>query len=103
MPGMFSRVKMMMPNPPSVLTVPADAVVSKNEGQMVALVGVDKRVHFRKVIVARDTGSNIEVSSGLTVGDRVILNPTDEVREGALVEVRAPAAKPTAAAPKKVT
>ena len=94
MPGMFSRVKMMMPNAPSVLTIPADAVVSRNEGQMVAIVGPDKRVHFRKVVVARDTGSNVEVSSGVSVGDQVVLNPTDEVREGAPVEIRVAVPKP---------
>ena len=102
MPGMFSRVKMMLPNPPS------DAVVSRNEGQMVAVVGPDKRVHFRKVTISRDTGSNIEVTAGLSVGDQVVLNPTDEVREGAPVEIRvaevkAPAGKvsPGAASAKK--
>jgi len=94
MPGMFCRVKLMMPNPPSVLTIPADAVVSRNEGQMVAIVGADKRVHFRKVTVARDTGSNVEVTAGVSPGDRVVLNPTDEVREGAPVEIRADAEKP---------
>ena len=93
MPGMFSRVKMMLPNPPSVLAVPSDAVVSRNEGQMVAVVGPDKRVHFRKVTIARDTGSNIEVTAGLSVGDQVVLNPTDEVREGSPVEIRVAEAK----------
>lgn len=102
MPGMFSRVKMMLPNPPSVLAIPADAVVSRNEGQMVAVVGADKRVHFRKVVVARDTGSSMEVTSGVSVGDQVVLNPTDEVREGAPVEIRVIApAKPAGAAPAK--
>ena len=101
MPGMFSRVKMMLPNAPSVMAVPADAVVSRNEGQMVAVVGPDQRVHFRKVVVARDTGSNVEVTAGLSVGDRVVLNPTDEVREGAQVDVAVPAAKPAAQHPVK--
>jgi multidrug efflux pump subunit AcrA (membrane-fusion protein) len=103
MPGMFCRVKMQMPNPPSVLTIPADAVVSRNEGQMVALVGPDKRVHFRKVVVARDTGSNVEVTAGVSPGDQVVLNPTDEVREGSPVEIRAAAsaAKPAPPASKK--
>ena len=102
MPGMFSRVKMMLPNPPSVLAIPADAVVSRNEGQMVAVVGADKRVHFRKVVVARDTGSSMEVTSGVSVGDQVVLNPTDEVREGAPVEIRVTApAKAAGAVPAK--
>ena len=101
MPGMFSRVKMMLPNPPSVLTIPADAVVSRNEGQVVAVVGADKRVHYRKVIVARDTGSNIEVTAGVSAGDQVVLNPTDEVREGSPVEIRAAEPKPSAPPQKK--
>lgn len=87
MPGMFCRVRIMVPNPPSVLAIPADAVVSRNEGQMVALVGPDRRVHYRKVIVARDTGSKVEVTSGVSVGDRLVLNPTDEIREGTVVDI----------------
>lgn len=88
MPGMFSRVRFAVPNPPSVLTVPADAVVSRNEGQMVAVVSPDRTVHYRKVAIARDTGTNIEVLSGVNAGDMVVLNPTDDVREGRSVDVR---------------
>ncbi|HEY3740042.1 MAG TPA: efflux RND transporter periplasmic adaptor subunit [Bryobacteraceae bacterium] len=102
MPGMFCRVRIMVPNPPTVLAIPADAVVSRNEGQMVALVGSDHRVHYRKVVVARDTGSKVEVTSGVSVGDRLVLNPTDEIREGTVVDIgdedKPPAA---AAAPRK--
>jgi RND family efflux transporter MFP subunit len=99
MPGMFCRVKILVPNPPAVLAIPADAVVSRNEGQMVAVIGPDKRVHYRKVVVSRDTGSNVEVTSGVTVGDQLVLNPTDEVREGTLVDIHS---DPPAAAAKKI-
>jgi membrane fusion protein (multidrug efflux system) len=104
MPGMFCRVKIKVPNPPSVLAIPADAVVSRNEGQMVAVIGPDKRVHFRKVVISRDTGSNVEVTAGVSVGDQLVLNPTDEVREGAAVEISAevnPQTKPAPSVPQK--
>jgi RND family efflux transporter MFP subunit len=94
MPGMFCRVKIQVPNPPTVLAIPADAVVSRNEGQMVAVIGPDKRVHYRKVVVSRDTGSNVEVTSGVSVGDQLVLNPTDEVREGTIVDIHADAPVP---------
>jgi RND family efflux transporter MFP subunit len=82
MPGMFSRVRLSLPSPPSILAVPSDAVISRNDGEAVALVGRDNRVHFRKLAVVRDTGASVEVTSGVAAGDVLVLNPTDEIREG---------------------
>jgi RND family efflux transporter MFP subunit len=88
MPGMFSRVRIKLVDAPPVLAVPADAVISRNEGTMVAVVGQGNVVHYRKIAVARDTGSSVEITSGLRVGEQVVLNPTDEVREGVAVDIR---------------
>jgi hypothetical protein len=37
--------------------------------------------------VGIDYGGEIEVLSGVSAGDLVVMNPTDAVREGTLVEV----------------
>ena len=54
---------------------------------MVAVVGSDRRTHFRKILVARDTGASVEVTSGVKAGDVLVLNPTDEIREGSEVAI----------------
>ncbi len=100
MPGMFTRVQLRLPNPPTILSVPADTVVTRNEGTFVALVKPDRHIHFGKITIARDTGTTVEVSSGLMEGDMLVMNPNDEIRENVIVDVRAP--EPQAAgAPKK--
>jgi hypothetical protein len=50
-------------------------------------------VHYHKLVLGRDFGAELEVDSGLTDGDTVVLNPTDAVREGAVVETKDRAAK----------
>lgn len=94
MPGMFSRVMLKLPNPPSILTVPADTIVSRNEGTFVAVVKPDRHVQFKKVSITRDTGVSVEVNQGVTEGDVLVMNPNDEIRDGVMVDMKAePASK----------
>lgn len=94
MPGMFSKVLLKLPNPPSILTVPADTVVSRNEGTFVAVVQPDRRVQFKKISITRDTGVAVEVNQGVNEGDILVMNPNDEIRDGVMVDMKAePAAK----------
>jgi hypothetical protein len=66
------------------LIIPAEAVIFDRNGLNVAAVenGV---VHIRKVTVARDRGTSIEVSDGVKSGDQVILNPPADISEGQTV------------------
>lgn len=85
LPNMYAQVKLLgARNSPAIL-VPGDALVVRPEGTMVALVGPGNRMHFQPVEVGRDYGPQIEIRSGLSLGDRVAVNPTDDVREGAVV------------------
>ena len=55
-------------------------------------------VHFRKVTVARDLGTTVEVSDGVKAGDQVILNPPVDLAEGSKVQVHADTPPPAAKA-----
>jgi RND family efflux transporter MFP subunit len=98
MPGMSSRVRFSLPNPPSALQVPADALVTRNEGVFVAAVDANRLVHFRKIDVARDNGDRVEIHEGLREGELLVLNPNDEIRENTAVEIKTEA-KPANPAP----
>jgi len=67
--------------------------VSGGKGTQVALVDPSGVVHFRDVKIGTDLGAEVEVVSGLSVGDQVITNPSDAVHEGTAVDVHAAAAK----------
>ncbi|HXX23773.1 MAG TPA: efflux RND transporter periplasmic adaptor subunit [Terriglobia bacterium] len=86
LPGMYAQVTLrsVIAEPP--LLVPGDALVTRANGTRVAVVGEDGIVHFQKVSVGRDYGTETEVLSGLQGQELVIINPTDDVREGAKVK-----------------
>jgi hypothetical protein len=59
-----------------------------------ASVGVDQTllarariVHFQKVQPGRDYGTTLEILDGLQDGEYVVVNPGDEVKEGAIVQM----------------
>jgi RND family efflux transporter MFP subunit len=86
LPGMYVTARFSLPHPVNVLMLPADALMLPSSGPQVAVVGADRKVHFHKVTLGRDYGSQIEIDSGLAAGDLVVLNPTDAIREGVTVE-----------------
>ena len=87
-PGMYSRIRFLIPSPPKSLMIPGDAVIGRNDGNYVAVVDGAHKVHYSKVDIARDFGPTVAIASGLSEGDLVVLSPSDEVREGAAVELR---------------
>ena len=99
MPGMFAQVDLTVPrkNPP--LIIPGDTLVVRSDGPQVAVLRPDATVHYTRVELGRDYGDRLEVLSGLEEGQRLVVNPSDEVREG--VKVNAKAAPEKAAPGKK--
>ncbi|MGA3186117.1 MAG: efflux RND transporter periplasmic adaptor subunit [Bryobacteraceae bacterium] len=93
LPGMYARVRFALPKMVSVMMLPADALVLKTDGPHAAVVGADHKIHFHKLVLGRDFGAELEVNSGLEEGDAVVLNPTDAIREGVVVETKDRAAK----------
>jgi RND family efflux transporter MFP subunit len=85
LPGMYVEVDLHLPrkNPP--LLLPSDTLTVRPEGTLVAAVDSNDTVHFQHVVIGRDYGSEIEILSGLSSGQRVIANPNDSVREGVKV------------------
>jgi len=86
-PGIYCTVELQVPRKTPSLIVPAGAIIFNRHGIQVAVVenGV---VHIRKVDVARDLGTEIEVSDGVKDGDEVVLNPPVELQDGGRVEIR---------------
>jgi RND family efflux transporter MFP subunit len=86
LPGMYAQVKFVITrdNPPWL--IPANTLVIRPDGPQVAIVGGDRRVHYQKVVVGRDYGTEIEVSSGLTGAEALITN-ADDIAEATPVQV----------------
>jgi RND family efflux transporter MFP subunit len=80
-PGIYCTVDLHIPQEERSVTVPADAIIFNSSGVRVAVVqnGV---AHLRKVSVARDLGTEVELRDGVKPGENVILNPSVDLAEG---------------------
>jgi RND family efflux transporter MFP subunit len=84
--GLFARARFRTGERES-LSVPRGAILRR--GGMVGVYVVDgARASFRLVEVAEPAGDFAEVLSGLSPGDRVVLDPPSTLTEGATVEVQ---------------
>src|SRR5271156_1055955 len=88
-PGMYCTVELHIPRKTPSLIVPADAVVFNADGLQVAVVE-NGGAHYQKIAVARDLGTQVEVSDGVRAGDQVILRPMVQLVDGSEVRVEVP-------------
>jgi RND family efflux transporter MFP subunit len=98
-PGSYAEVHFKLPGNAGSMKLPAAAFLFRTEGLEVAVVDADQRVVLKPVVTGRDFGSALEVLSGLSANDNVIINPSDSITAGA--QVRVAAAPPGAAEPEK--
>ena len=100
LPGTFTEVHFQLPTPAHVLRLPTSTLLFRQHGLQVAVVGPDNKVVLKPVEVGRDLGTEIEVTSGVEPGDRVIDSPPDSITAGEVVKVAEPDVKPAAGTPK---
>jgi len=89
--GSFAQVRLTGAPLAKILTVPGNALLFRAEGPQVGVVQPDGKVALRSVKLGRDFGATVEILSGVTGADRVILNPSDSLANGATVRVAEPA------------
>ena len=92
LPGAYAFVHLKLPSAARAVTIPTNTLLFRAEGLRVAVVrgGQAKLV---PITIGHDYGSSVEVLSGLTSEDAVILDPSDSIMEGSAVKI-AEAAKP---------
>ncbi len=86
LPGMYAQVRFRSTRASPPLLIPANALLIRADGPQVAVVRPDGRVHLQRVELGRDFGNEVEIASGLDDHAMVIVNPSDEVMEGAMVK-----------------
>jgi RND family efflux transporter MFP subunit len=82
LPGMYARVDLNYARAHPPLLIPSDALVTRGDGPVVAVVRPDHTVHMAAIEVGRDYGDRLEVLGGLQDGDTIIPNPGDFATEG---------------------
>ena len=87
-PGAYAFVHLNVPASRGSVTIPSNALLFRSEGLRAGVVR-GGLVTLRAITIGQDYGSAVEVLSGLTPNDAVIVNPSDSLADGAAVSVHA--------------
>jgi RND family efflux transporter MFP subunit len=88
LPGAYAFVHLGVPPHPGSVTIPSNALLFRAEGLRVGVVR-NGHVELTPISIGQDYGSTIEVISGLSARDSVIVNPSDSLANGAAVQLAA--------------
>lgn len=83
-PGSFVYVNLHVPVK-SFLQIPVTAMVQRGGNPQVAVVGADSTIQFKPIKVASTDGAMINVAEGLKAGEKVALNISSDLTNGAKV------------------
>ncbi len=86
LPGLYVEARFNLPGKPS-LTLPANTLLFGPAGSQVATVDAKGRVKLQKVALGTDYGKEVEIKSGLTGQEHVIINPADAISDGQPVNI----------------
>jgi|HubBroStandDraft_2_1064218.scaffolds.fasta_scaffold156804_2 RND family efflux transporter MFP subunit len=84
LPGAYAEVHLRLPDQTPALMLPVTALIFRAEGLRVALVR-DGKADLVTVTLGRDFGTTVEVTSGITEHDQVIVSPPDSLSAGSPV------------------
>lgn len=103
-PNQFVNVRLLVDTVKEATVVPVAAILRGPPGTFVYLVKADDSVEIRVVELGVTDGERVAVTKGLQVGDQVVIDGTDRLREGAKVRKpstgpRGSSGAPVAAAP----
>jgi len=87
MPGSYANVRLTLQRDTVPLSIPASALIFDQNGLRVATVGPSDKIRFKQVTIARDLGRTIELASGLSSDDRVVVTPPDGIADGDQVRI----------------
>lgn len=86
LPGMYATVSFAVKNSQPPILLPGNALVVRTAGPQAYVVDSNNIAHLRNIVLGRDFGTSVEVVSGLKIGEKVILSPSDAVQEGTRVD-----------------
>ncbi|WP_175026436.1 MdtA/MuxA family multidrug efflux RND transporter periplasmic adaptor subunit, partial [Burkholderia aenigmatica] len=94
-PNQFVNTRLLVDVMRNATIVPTSAVLTGSIGQFVYVVKPDNTVTVRKVATGPVDGERTSIVSGVAIGERVVTDGSDRLREGAKISI--PADKPKGA------
>ncbi len=98
-PSQFVNIKCHIDTKQGVVLIPASAVQRGSAGTFVYKTKPDNSVTVQPVKTGISEGDTVEITDGISEGDVVVIDGTDNLREGTKIEIPSatPASKPAAA------
>ncbi len=96
--GTYAEVDFALPADAHVLRVPASALVFRAHGAQLATVTPGGKIAMKDVVIGRNLGSEIEITSGITAQDQVVTTPLDTIENGEDVAIADGSPPPPASA-----
>lgn len=86
-PNQFVNVRLRVQTREQVNLIPAAAVQFGARGTFVYVVDGESKVQVRPIVIGPSDGESTLVEQGVEPGERLVLEGTDRLRDGSLVEV----------------
>lgn len=87
LPGGYTEVHLKIYGLKGSVRLPVNTLLFRAQGLQVATLLEDSKVKLKSVTISRDFGTEVEISSGIKAGDKIILNPSDSIEDGQVVRV----------------
>lgn len=87
LPNQFVNVRLRVETLDDAVLIPAAALQFGSKGNFAYVVGDDSKVELRTLEVGPSNGESTVIAKGLTAGERIVMEGTDRLRDGAEVEV----------------
>lgn len=89
-PNQFVNAQLLVNTIHNAITVPVVAVQRGQRGSYVFVIRPDNSAEMRPVTTGESEGGLVAVTAGLSVGEIVVTDGADRLKEGAKVEIRTP-------------
>ena len=86
-PNQFVNVRLRVETRQQATLIPSAAVQFGARGTFVFVLGADDKVQLRDIKVGASDGATSLIDSGVKVGERLVLEGTDKLKEGSQVQV----------------
>ena len=83
--GSYVQIELPVSGAAAVLTVPSNVLLFRPEGPRIAVVDSAGHVNLHKISLGHDLGSSLEIMDGISVQDKLIVNPPDSLADNDVV------------------
>lgn len=87
-PGMYAEATITVEHRPGALSIPLEAVTNTPKGATAYVVAADGRIAIRNLTLGLETPKRVEVLSGLSEGDMVVIGNRSSLVAGQTVEAK---------------